>query len=183
MLTKIIERLTYANVVATLALFLALGGGAAVAAAHLARNSVGSAQIRAAAVSSSEVRDRSLSTADLSKSARSSLRGQTGPIGPQGPAGPTGPTYFVAVGAEGKFVRGNADSGGHTEAGSGRYTIRFKRDVTTCAYTATLGTTDTTAPPIGLVGVSNGPDGSVVVQTTDPAGNPKDIPFHLIVAC
>ena len=38
-------RLTYANVIATLALFLALGGGAAYAAS-LGKNSVGTKQLK-----------------------------------------------------------------------------------------------------------------------------------------
>jgi hypothetical protein len=52
-------RLSYANVVATLALFLALGGGA-YAALKLPRNSVGPRQIKANAVNSVKVADRSL---------------------------------------------------------------------------------------------------------------------------
>ena len=40
-MSKLRTKLTYSNVVATLALFLALGGGAAIAANQLAKNSVG----------------------------------------------------------------------------------------------------------------------------------------------
>ena len=54
-------RLSYANVVATLALFIALGGSS-YAALKLPRNSVGSAQIRSGAVHSSDVADGSLSS-------------------------------------------------------------------------------------------------------------------------
>jgi hypothetical protein len=39
-------RLTYANVMATLGVFLGLGGGAYAVSTTLARNSVGSAQLR-----------------------------------------------------------------------------------------------------------------------------------------
>jgi hypothetical protein len=49
------ERLTYGNVVATLALFVALGG-TSYALAALPRNSVGSEQIRPGAVSKSDLR-------------------------------------------------------------------------------------------------------------------------------
>jgi len=183
MLTKITARLTYANVVATLALFLALGGGAAVAADHLSRNSVGSAQIRSGAVGSSEVRDRSLRLGDLSSSARTSLKGQRGQAGPQGPAGPAAATFFAAFGPGGDLLRGSVKGADHSVGGSGIYRVTFARDVSPCAYAATIGTADTTAPPTGLVKVSGGPDGTVVVQTTDVAGTPTDLPFHLIVAC
>ncbi|MFN8215967.1 MAG: hypothetical protein U0R71_05165 [Solirubrobacterales bacterium] len=57
-------KLTYANVVATLALFLALGG-AAYAAATLPKNSVGRAQLKPGAVTSSKVKNGSLTGADV----------------------------------------------------------------------------------------------------------------------
>jgi hypothetical protein len=50
------ERLTYANVVATLALFLVLAGGTAFAATNLAQNSVGTAQIKNNAVTTSKLK-------------------------------------------------------------------------------------------------------------------------------
>src|SRR3954452_17563390 len=84
------QRLTYANVTATIALFIAVGG-TSYAAVQLPRNSVGSAQLRAGSVTSSEVRNRSLRASDLSLSARRFLRSQRGAIGPRGPAGPQGP--------------------------------------------------------------------------------------------
>ena len=86
---RIRNRLTYANVIATLALFVALGGSS-YAALKLPRNSVGSQQIRTGAVASSEVKDRSLRLQDISKPARESLAGKQGPPGAQGPAGQPG---------------------------------------------------------------------------------------------
>src|SRR3954470_2753890 len=104
-------RLTYANVTATLALFVALGGSS-YAAVNLPRNSVGSkelktnsvgaAEIRRKAVRSSEISDRSIRLRDISKTARDALHGQTGP------AGPPGPTFFETVTSSGGFVVGNA---------------------------------------------------------------------------
>src|SRR4051794_25107972 len=76
-------------VVALIALVIALGG-TSYAAVTLPRNSVGATQIRAAAVRSSEVKNRSLALADLSVRARRALRGQRGPAGPRGLAGGTG---------------------------------------------------------------------------------------------
>jgi hypothetical protein len=61
-------KLSYANVVATLALFIALGGATAFAAMHLAKNSVGPAQLKANAVTGAKVRDGSLSGADVNAS-------------------------------------------------------------------------------------------------------------------
>jgi hypothetical protein len=65
-------RLTYANVVATLALILALGGATAFAASHLARNSVGTKQLRRAAVTAAKLRKGAVNGA---KVANNSLTG------------------------------------------------------------------------------------------------------------
>ena len=77
-------RLRYANVIASLALFIALGGTAA-AAVTLGRDSVGSPQIRQDAVRSpeivsggvrsSEIRDEGIKFADVSPAARAALLG------------------------------------------------------------------------------------------------------------
>jgi hypothetical protein len=59
-------KLTYSNVMATIAVFLALGGGA-WAATHLKKNSVGTKQIRPNAINGSKVKDNSLTGVDLNK--------------------------------------------------------------------------------------------------------------------
>src|SRR3954469_23490103 len=113
MIDRLKPRLTYANVTATLALFVALGGSS-YAALKLPRNSVGSAQIRRGAVSTSELRDRSVRLRDINRSARTALRGQQGPAGaagPQGPAGAPAAKLFASVSSSGSFLRGNAASG------------------------------------------------------------------------
>ena len=83
-------KLTYANVMATIAVFIALGG-ASYAATQLPKNSVGTGQLKNGAVTKRKI----------SKKTVSSLRGATGPkgqMGPQGPMGPMGPgaTAFEA---------------------------------------------------------------------------------------
>jgi hypothetical protein len=59
------SRLTYANVVATLALILAVGGATAFAATQLAKNSVGAKQLKKNAVTGEKVKDGSLTGADI----------------------------------------------------------------------------------------------------------------------
>ena len=81
-LSRLIGRLSYANVAATLALFLALSG-TATAALVLPRDSVGAEQIQADAVRSpeiqtdavrsSEILDESIVLADLAPGARTAL--------------------------------------------------------------------------------------------------------------
>src|SRR6478752_3024767 len=139
------SKLSYANVMATIAVFIALGGSS-YAAFVLPRDSVGSKQIRKGAVRSTEIKDRSIALRDISGATRKALRGQRGPQGMPGAPGAPATKYFAAVTGAGSFVRGNATSGGRT--GVGTYAIGFAQDVSACVYTATLGTTDgTTAPP------------------------------------
>ena len=101
MLTKVTPHLTYANVVSTLCLFIALGGSS-YAAVKLGKNSVGSKQIARNAVKASETARKSVGSAEvidrslLAKDFRrgqlpAGARGPTGPAGDTGPAGPTGP--------------------------------------------------------------------------------------------
>jgi hypothetical protein len=73
-------KLTYANVISTVCLFLLLGGGAAFAATQLPKNSVGSKQIKKEAVT----------PAKLSTAAKATLTGPKGATGATGPAGAKG---------------------------------------------------------------------------------------------
>lgn len=63
-LRAIQKRLTYANVVATLALFVALGGGS-YAAFKLPRNSVSSSHIRTNAVGASEIKRNAIRSGEV----------------------------------------------------------------------------------------------------------------------
>jgi hypothetical protein len=93
------SRLSYANVVASLALFLALGGGA-YAATKLPKNSVTSMTIKdravkgrdlaPGAVGSAQIADKSITKADLAASVRDGLDGTPGPRGPVGANGTNG---------------------------------------------------------------------------------------------
>lgn len=65
---KLRERLSYANVMATVAVFLALGGGAWA----LARNSVGSGAIKNNSIRSKDIHNRTIRARDVR---RNSLRG------------------------------------------------------------------------------------------------------------
>jgi hypothetical protein len=91
MLSRLRAHLTYANVVATIAVFIALGGSS-YAALKLPKNSVGSEQLKRNSITSAKVKGGSLNTTDLKASARSFLRGGRGPRGVQGPQGTTGKT-------------------------------------------------------------------------------------------
>jgi hypothetical protein len=181
---RIRDKLTYANTISSLALFIALGGTSyaltlphnSVGAAQIRPNAVGPSEIRAGAVRSSHVRNRSLALRDLSLSARRSLRGQTGLTGPPGPPGPT---YTAAIRAAGTRQRGNATES--APRGLNEFLVAFDRNVDECVSTATLANVDS-SPPAGRITVAR-EAGKVVVRTYNTAGDPQRLPFHLIVAC
>ena len=188
---RIRDKLNYANVTSSIALFIALGGTSY--ALTLPRNSVGSAQIRSKAVGGSEirsgavrstdVRNRSLGIQDLGLRTRESLRGRTGPAGPQGAIGPSGVTYRAAVTATGRAVRGNATS--FEPRGLNEFLVGFDRSVDQCVSTATLAAVEggtPATPPAGRITVAR-ESGRVLVKTYDAGGAAASLPFHLIVAC
>ena len=79
MLAKLRSRLSYANVMATVAVFIALGGGS-YAAIKLPANSVGTEQLKKNAVTLKKIK----------RSTRAALKGRKGDTGPRGATGATG---------------------------------------------------------------------------------------------
>jgi len=124
--------MTFANVVSCLALFIALGG-ASYATLRLPRNSVGTAQIRKAAVTQTKI----------APAAQKALKGQTGlpgPAGPQGAAGAPATALWAVLREDGSIARqsgavtsANLDTEGGTTF---KYYVRWNRDVSKCAYVA-----------------------------------------------
>jgi hypothetical protein len=107
-------RLTFANLTALLALFVALGGSS-YAALALPKASVGAKQLKKNSVTSPKVKPGSLRLSDFRRSQRASLRG---PQGLQGPKGDTGaPGAPGANGAPGPA--GSAVAFAHVTAAGG----------------------------------------------------------------
>ena len=52
----LLKRLTYANVMSSIAVFLVVAGGSALAANQLAKNSVGSRQLKSNAVTTAKIK-------------------------------------------------------------------------------------------------------------------------------
>ncbi|MGH2970321.1 MAG: hypothetical protein ACRDK0_14860, partial [Solirubrobacteraceae bacterium] len=151
---------SYANVMATIAVFVALGG-TSYAVTALPRNSVGAKQIRTGAVGKSELRNsavrskhinnRSVGLRDIAFAARRSLRGQKGAPGTQGPAGPPGAPLTAAVDSGGGVSRSIGGAVGTHEI-SGIYQVSFNRDLQGCFAVASLSRVpggSTTDPPNG----------------------------------
>lgn len=178
MLRRLTNRLNYANVVATLALFIVLGG-TSYAKIELSKNSVGSTQISPSAVTTSKIRNRTIKLEDMSLSARSSLRGKSGPQGPPGAPGANAVSFHTAVSSAGGVSNASAHGG---RTGIGTYTIGFTANVAACDAVATIGTTDGTVAPVGTVQVNHIGD-SIGIQTYDASNTPADLPTEVAIFC
>ncbi len=73
-MTAIRKRLTYANVMSTLSVFLVLGGATAFAATQLPKNSVGTKQLRNNAVITKKIKKNAVSRAKIRKGAINTAR-------------------------------------------------------------------------------------------------------------
>jgi hypothetical protein len=187
--------LSYANVISTLCLVLLLGGGTAYAAAQLAKESVGTKQLKKGAVT----------PAKLSSAATAALTGPQGAGGPQGAAGPQGPAgpqglqgdtgekgdkgnpgdpataIWAAVDEDGTITSASPAVIEVTHPAAGIYEVKIDRDVSTCAHEVTVGFERFTV--WSLPEGSPAPD-TVFVGTEDLSDfKPTNSPFYLAVFC
>jgi hypothetical protein len=147
-LKQIRKRLTYANVMSSIAVFLLLGGATAFAA--LGKNSVGTKQLKKNAVNSSKVKNHSLLSVDFKA-------GQL-PAGPQGPKGEKGEKGEKGATGEAGTARGYA----HVDGATGVVTL--------AKNIATANVEHIGGGAYCLSGLSFSPE-NVVVTPESPGGN------------
>jgi hypothetical protein len=135
---------SYSNVMATVAVFVALGGSS-YAAISLSDNSVKSRHIAKGQVKSSDVADGSLVAGDFKAGALAA--GPQGPAAPQGPAGAEGPAgpvgpqgepatrLYAAISYDGALLHGEGVTNSVKHA-PGSYTVTFDRSLDECVATA-----------------------------------------------
>ena len=154
-------------------------------------------------VRSAQVVNGSLQAVDLSKKARSTLKGapgtqgprgavgpagapgQRGATGPQGPRGLPGPTgaratkYLVAVKADGSITRslGGTIGVAHGTPGMGEYTVTFPSDISQCYPVANIYSQS------GFVVMNGISANHLYLYTRDPNGQYGDFAFYLTVYC
>jgi hypothetical protein len=142
-------------------------GNLAVTEPKLAVNAVTSPKIRDATVTGADLADGTVASADLAPDVRDRL-----------------PLWVIGTSA-GTLVRQNA--GGTAQVAPldpGRYRVTFTRDVSACAWTATVSNVEPGLPPVGFVRVGRDADvKQLIVGTTDADGAPANRPFHLVVTC
>jgi uncharacterized protein YjbI with pentapeptide repeats len=164
MVRKLRSRMTYANVVSTIALGLAIGGGTAYAATRigtsniryhavtgskLSTNSVTASKVKNSALSGSDIRDNSLHSGDIHNGTlqAADFAGGQLPKGDKGDKGDPATSIFGVVTSGGGLTSFKNVAG---IAGSGPYTITLGQDVSKCAAVATLnggGAGNITAEP------------------------------------
>ena len=144
------KRLSYANVMSTIAVFLALGG-VGWAATTLPANSVGTAQIIDKSVGTNDLADKAVTSAKLNPSVLSLFKGQKGDTGAQGLQGPIGPKgdtgdpggkfIVVAIDSSLGVTQGNSyvvsvGDGNNTPWGDRSRRITFAFDISKCSIAA-----------------------------------------------
>lgn len=129
------ERLTYANVVATIALFGVVAGGVAVAGPFVAKNSVNSKSVKDETLTGDDIKNDSLTGDDVLESSLD-ISGKQGPPGPQGQTGGQGPTgaagtarAYGRVGASGTITRSKGVVGNATNPQPGYYCIEIDSSI------------------------------------------------------
>jgi hypothetical protein len=140
-----------ATVIATVALFVAVGGGTAAYASGL--------------ISGSQIKNHSIPAKKLTKSAVKSLRGQRGPQGPQGVQGAQG--VQGVQGPAGPFPSGNLPSGATVRGNffmTGIAAASGAQAVDSLSFVYTLASAPTphfitagSVPPAGCPGTADNP--------------------------
>ena len=200
MLARLRSKLTYANVIASIALFVALGG-VSWAAVTLPANSVGKRQLKRSAVTSAKVANGSLTAKDFAagqlpagRQGATGAAGERGPSGSAGPKGDRGETGSAGTKGE-KGDRGDTGPAGAsgcdgllcpgTDLQAGQHatiTIDGILIATVAAYRTSCQTPSTCTVRVG------GPDGSAtqldawfaVAMTGDVAAARKDFTLAVI---
>ena len=87
------------------------------------------------------------------------------------------------VKADGTLVRSFPAAGvTSTRAATGRYTVGFPQNVSTCAWVAAIGEGALVTPIQGQIAVF-GSGMNVLVDSSDSSGLLSDRAFHLVVIC
>jgi hypothetical protein len=177
-------KLTYANVIATLALFLALAGGTAFAASQFGKESIGARAIK----------KESIGPAKLTKAAKAALQGPAGPKGAPGTTGAPG-----APGAPGSAVAyARVDANGTLDLAHSKNIASVTHPAVTGLYCVTPSvpvsnvviSTPHVGPEAGMLPQAdivangdtfNGTCGTpVYVTMSNAGGNPENHPFYLV---
>jgi hypothetical protein len=142
MLTALRSRLTYANVMSSVAIFLLVGGGAAFAA--LGKGTVGTRQLKRNAVKVGKIGPEAVRAGKLAKNAVPTNRIRDNAVTGAKVSGSiqkSDDLLFATVApanAAAALVRGRGATA-VTRIAAGFYAVTFNRDITGCSWLATYG--------------------------------------------
>jgi hypothetical protein len=202
MLAKLRSCLTYANVMATVAVFVALGGTSyaiatgSIGSREIENNSVGTKDLRNSGIRGRDVRNGTIRSADVGNGSLLAADFKAGQLpegerGAQGLPGQDATKLFAYIRDPGNAsieygsgVTGITDPVGDHNA----YSVNFNQSVTNCVVLANAGIGDPGGSSVGTAATpfvnlnEGGPDG-IVVYFTDPAGVVVDTAFMIAAFC
>jgi len=180
-----------ALIISAMALTISLSAGGAYAATL-----IGTSQLKNSSVTSAKIKDKTITTKDLSTAAKKSLAAKTGPAGATGPAGTPGApgaagqdgadaTALWAVVRSSGALRRSSSVVSSAPGTAGVYVVTFTRNVSGCSFIATVGGDTTASPGIGYATVRTSTTGqdAVAITTYNKDGVPTDRAFHIAVFC
>lgn len=160
------DRLTYANITATLALFIAVSTGGAYAANELGKRTVGPKQLKREAVTSRALKNNTIARRDLKRRLDANI----------------GPTHYAEIDVDGTVSE--ATKGVSLSAGPAPnvHIVNVPGKLHDCGYAATVspGTTNVTGAIAQVLGHS---DTSVTVRAVDINGQTVASGLHVVVTC
>ena len=198
MLGKLRPHLTYANVAATLALVIAVGGGSAwaaqkirtrniayhaVTASKVNYNAITASKVKNGSLSGRELRDSSVTTEDVRNGTLRSEDFGAGqlPKGDKGDKGDPATSLHGTVSAIGVLTFGSGVTSVVRGAEVGIYAVTFDRDVSRCSVVGTVANTGGGSVSAAHAGAAT--PQRVDFRTRDLAGTLADLPFCFAVFC
>ena len=184
---QIRTRLTYANVMSSIAVFLVLGGATAFAATKIGANN-----IRANAVTAGKIKKEAVTTAKIKNNAVTGAKADEGSFGqvPSAKVSESASNVLWAVvtnptGAGNAALARSSQPAPTVTEGTG-VIVTFQRSVAECAWLATRGLPGATGAETPGYAETNGVAGNpnaVEVRARDKEGTITDGNFHLAVIC
>ena len=195
MLRKLRARMTYANVVSTIALAIAIGGGTAyaatkigtkniryhaVTASKLATNSVTGSKVKSNALSGSDIRDNSVTSAEVRAGTllATDFAPDQLPKGDKGDKGDPATSIFGVIGQTG--VPSNSKNVTGVAVNGNAYTVTINQDVSKCAA---VGTATGNTAGIVTAAPTTGNAQQITFTTFDDTGVADPRAFQFAVYC